>query len=87
MEGATVTVGMAARPPPLARITAAAAVTLELGKLAKDGTRGVWNRAENKYMYIVAVLRSASFLVASGSGRWDVFGAQKIYIGLYPDLD
>ena len=51
MEGATVTVGMAAIPlPPLARMTAAAAVTAALGKLAKVGTSGVWNKAENEFL-------------------------------------
>ncbi len=50
MEGATVTVGMvAAKLPPLARMTAAAAVTEEEGgKLAREGTSGVWNKAERK---------------------------------------
>jgi hypothetical protein len=51
MEGATVTVGIAAMPPPLARMTAAAAVTEELGKLANEGTSGVWNRAENNMTF------------------------------------
>jgi hypothetical protein len=51
MEGATVTVGMvAAKLPPVARMTAAvAAVTEEEGgKLAREGTSGVWNKAERK---------------------------------------
>ncbi len=51
MEGATVTVGMvAAKLPPEARMTAAvAAVTEEEGgKLAREGTSGVWNKAERK---------------------------------------
>ncbi len=52
MEGATVTVGMVAAmlPPPVARMTAAvAAVTEEEGgKLAREGTSGVWNKAERK---------------------------------------
>ncbi len=51
MEGATVTVGMVAAklPPPLARMTAAAAVTEEEGgKLAREGTSGVWNKAEKE---------------------------------------
>jgi hypothetical protein len=47
MEGATVTVGMPAMLlPPLARMTAAAADTEEGGKLAREGTRGVWNKAK-----------------------------------------
>ncbi len=56
MEGATVTVGMVAAmlpPPPVARMTAAAAVTEEEGgKLAREGTSGVWNKAERKKHYV-----------------------------------
>ena len=44
MEGATDTWG--GNPPPLARITAAAAAALAVGKPPKVGTRGVWNTPE-----------------------------------------
>ena len=49
IEGAADTCG--GIPPPLARITAAAAAALAVGKPPKVGTRGVWNTPEkNKYI-------------------------------------
>ena len=49
IEGACGTCG--GRPPPLARITAAAAAALAVGKPPNVGTRGVWNTPEMKKIY------------------------------------
>lgn len=44
-----------ARPPPLARITAAAAAALAAGKPPNVGTRGVWKTPENR-MCIISLI-------------------------------